>query len=78
MPSLGLTFISTDNNNNHSLRHVFTGEKVAVKVIDKLKLDQATRMQMLQVEFLKEKFGNMMRNIVGRGNVAELLMTCNC
>ena len=30
-------------------RHVFTGEKVAVKVIDKLKLDQATRMQMLQV-----------------------------
>ena len=31
-------------------RHVFTGEKVAVKVIDKLKLDQATRMQMLQVK----------------------------
>jgi len=29
-------------------RHVFTGEKVAVKVIDKMKLDQATRMQMLQ------------------------------
>ena len=29
---------------------MFTGEKVAVKVIDKLKLDQATRMQMLQVE----------------------------
>ena len=33
-------------------RHVFTGEKVAVKVIDKLKLDQATRMQMLQVRFV--------------------------
>ena len=76
VPSVGWTFRFTDNNNNHSLRHVFTGEKVAVKVIDKLKLDQATRMQMLQVEFLKEKFGNMMRNIVGRGNVAELLMTC--
>eukprot|EP00092_Neocalanus_flemingeri_P024644 GFUD01026729.1.p1 GENE.GFUD01026729.1~~GFUD01026729.1.p1 ORF type:complete len:664 (+),score=198.89 GFUD01026729.1:702-2693(+) len=29
-------------------RHVFTGEKVAVKVIDKMKLDQSTRMQMLQ------------------------------
>ena len=34
-------------------RHVFTGEKVAVKVIDKLKLDQATRMQMLQVKHPK-------------------------
>ena len=31
---------------------MFTGEKVAVKVIDKLKLDQATRMQMLQVRFV--------------------------
>ena len=50
VPSVGWTFRFTDNNNNHSLRHVFTGEKVAVKVIDKLKLDQATRMQMLQVE----------------------------
>lgn len=30
-------------------RHVFTGEKVAVKVIDKMKLDAATRLQMLQV-----------------------------
>ena len=29
-------------------RHVFTGEKVAVKVIDKLKLDAATRVQMFQ------------------------------
>ena len=32
---------------------MFTGEKVAVKVIDKLKLDQATRMQMLQVKHPK-------------------------
>ena len=30
-------------------RHVFTGEKVAVKVIDKQKLDAATRVQMFQV-----------------------------
>ncbi len=29
-------------------RHVFTGEKVAVKVIDKQKLDQSTQTQMLQ------------------------------
>ena len=29
-------------------RHVFTGEKVAVKVIDKMKLDQSTRTQMMQ------------------------------
>ena len=29
-------------------RHVFTGEKVAVKVIDKMKLDSATRLQMMQ------------------------------
>ena len=29
-------------------RHVFTGEKVAVKVIDKMKLDAATRLQMMQ------------------------------
>lgn len=29
-------------------RHVFTGEKVAVKVIDKMKLDAATRIQMMQ------------------------------
>ena len=29
-------------------KHVFTGEKVAVKVIDKMKLDQSTRTQMLQ------------------------------
>ena len=29
-------------------RHVFTGERVAVKVIDKLKLDQSTRTQMMQ------------------------------
>ena len=29
-------------------RHVFTGEKVAVKVIDKQRLDQSTRLQMLQ------------------------------
>jgi len=29
-------------------KHVFTGEKVAVKVIDKLKLDAATRLQMMQ------------------------------
>lgn len=29
-------------------RHVFTGERVAVKVIDKMKLDSATRLQMLQ------------------------------
>ncbi len=34
--------------------HVFTGEKVAVKVIDKLKLDSATRVQMLQeVQLMK-------------------------
>ena len=31
-----------------SARHVFTGERVAVKVIDKMKLDAATRMQMMQ------------------------------
>jgi len=31
-----------------SARHVFTGERVAVKVIDKMKLDAATRLQMLQ------------------------------
>ena len=29
-------------------RHVFTGEKVAVKVIDKMKLDQSMRTQMMQ------------------------------
>ena len=29
-------------------RHVFTGEKVAVKVIDKMKLDQSTGTQMMQ------------------------------
>ena len=29
-------------------KHVFTGERVAVKVIDKLKLDQSTRTQMMQ------------------------------
>ena len=29
-------------------KHVFTGEKVAVKVIDKMKLDQSTRTQMMQ------------------------------
>ena len=29
-------------------KHVFTGEKVAVKVIDKMKLDQMTRTQMMQ------------------------------
>jgi len=29
-------------------RHVFTGEKVAVKIIDKQKLDQSTQTQMLQ------------------------------
>lgn len=29
-------------------KHVFTGETVAVKVIDKMKLDAATRLQMLQ------------------------------
>ena len=29
-------------------RHVFTGERVAVKVIDKMKLDQSTRTQMMQ------------------------------
>ena len=29
-------------------RHVFTGERVAVKVIDKTKLDAATRVQMMQ------------------------------
>ena len=35
-------------------RHVFTGEKVAVKVIDKMKLDAATRVQMLQeVQLMK-------------------------
>ena len=27
---------------------MFTGEKVAVKVIDKMKLDQSTRTQMMQ------------------------------
>lgn len=31
-----------------SARHVFTGERVAVKVIDKTKLDAATRVQMMQ------------------------------
>lgn len=31
-----------------SARHVFTGEQVAVKVIDKGKLDAATRLQMMQ------------------------------
>ena len=31
-----------------SARHVFTGERVAVKVIDKMKLDAATRLQMMQ------------------------------
>ena len=31
-----------------SARHVFTGERVAVKVIDKTKLDAATRIQMMQ------------------------------
>ena len=35
-------------------KHVFTGEKVAVKVIDKMKLDAATRVQMLQeVQLMK-------------------------
>ncbi len=35
-------------------RHVFTGEKVAVKVIDKSRLDAATRTQMLQeVQLMK-------------------------
>lgn len=34
-------------------RHVFTGEKVAVKVIDKMKLDAATRVQMLQASPLQ-------------------------
>ena len=35
-------------------RHVFTGEKVAVKVIDKMKLDAATRVQMFQeVQLMK-------------------------
>ena len=35
-------------------RHVFTGEKVAVKVIDKGRLDAATRTQMLQeVQLMK-------------------------
>ncbi len=35
-------------------QHVFTGEKVAVKVIDKMKLDAATRIQMLQeVQLMK-------------------------
>ena len=29
-------------------KHVFTGEKVAVKVIDKMKLDQMTRTQTIQ------------------------------
>ena len=33
---------------NPDARHVFTGEKVAVKVIDKMKLDQSTRTQMMQ------------------------------
>jgi serine/threonine protein kinase len=33
-------------------KHVFTGEMVAVKVIDKMKLDAATQMQMLQVIYL--------------------------
>ena len=69
--------MSTDNNNNnHSPRHVFTGEKVAVKVIDKLKLDQATRMQMLQVK--GNVLGNIVRIIGGQGNDVELLITCNC
>ena len=31
-----------------SARHVFTGERVAVKVIDKTKLDAATKVQMMQ------------------------------
>lgn len=29
-------------------KHVFTGETVAIKVIDKMKMDSATWMQMLQ------------------------------
>jgi len=36
-------------------KHVFTGEMVAVKVIDKLKLDAATQLQMLQVQSLSPK-----------------------
>lgn len=34
-------------------RHVFTGEKVAVKVIDKTKLDDVSRAHLFQEVFIK-------------------------
>lgn len=33
-------------------RHVFTGEKVAVKVIDKTKLDEVSKAHLFQVSFI--------------------------
>ena len=51
-------------------RHVFTGEKVAVKVIDKQKLDQSTQTQMLQeVKLMK---------LVQHPNVVRLYEVSRC
>ena len=38
-------------------RHVFTGERVAVKVIDKMKLDQSTRTQLFHEPDLLHHLG---------------------
>ena len=55
-------------------RHVFTGEKVAVKVIDKMKLDQSTRTQMMQeVRLMKlVQHPNVVRLYEVRGDILNI------